>query len=268
MTASASIATPTMKIPFLGDQVERDMRRFVQKATKLTVAELVDRVLVEERLLPKKNGPRRRKYTVTLQFFDPSEYTETYGVEVEDVLRGLATNFVPMLEKEIKAELKRSKKQEKAQAADIGRGHAARMAEAQNEAEEQEAETLRHDTAEDVEDGDADDLKRAAQRNQNHDYDASDAGSEHGDLETDFEATFANATSQSKPSQEEPASNSESEDEAQPEATKSSTRRERLETLEHQCTVDTTFIHSVTFDKERGAFCKLELEVIQRCILC
>lgn len=258
MTASAHIATPTMKIPFVDETSEQEQRRFVQKASRLTVSEVVDQVLVEERLLPKKDGPRKRKYAVTLQFFNPAEYKDTYGIEVEEVLRGIATHFIPLLEKEIKAELKRSKKQAKAQAADIGRGHAMRMAEASNEEEQQEQEELRHDNAEDMEDGDADDLKRSAQRNNDHDYDATDNNSNAGDLEADFDAAF---NDNPKTTQPDSSDESEDEDESSAQNEDSEKKRERLDELESQATSSTMFTQSLTFDKEKGAWCKFDLEV-------
>lgn len=271
MTASASIATPTMKIPFLSDKSEAEQRRFVQKSSKLTIAEIIDQVSVEERLLPKTEGPRKRKYDVTLQFYDPAEYTQTYGVEVEEVLHGIVTNFMPLLEKAIKDELKRSKKQEKAQADDIGRGHAARMAEAQTEEEGQEDEILRHDNIEDMEDGDADDLKRAEQQNQNHDYDAEDDGADgtgKADPEDEFEAAFgADDTDNRNKTRDGDASGSDSEDEdAAAGASKSSRSsheksKERLEKLEAQGVSSSKFVGSFKFDKERGAWCKFDLQV-------
>lgn len=263
MTASAHIATPTMKIPFLEDKTEADQRRFVQKASRLTISEIIDQVLVEERLLPKTEGARKRKYQVKLQFYDPKEYTETYGVEVEEVLNGIVTNFIPSLEKAIKDELKRSSRQEKAQAADIGRGHAARMAEAQNEEEGQEDEILRHDNIEDMEDGDADDLKRAQQQNQNHDYDASDAGSDAGrDPEDEFEAAFASAGGSKTPGDAQSGSESEDEgDEPSDARDKHAQLQERMDKLETQGSKASHFVTNFKFDKQQGAWCNFDVQV-------
>lgn len=107
MTASRAISTPSMTLHLIPELDEGAGERFAKGITKLTMAEVIDEVEVQESIGQGIGYPRAKIYNVTLRLYPAAEYCETYAINVVDVLRTIETKFVPLLSKQIKKELTR-----------------------------------------------------------------------------------------------------------------------------------------------------------------
>ena len=106
MTASRNISTPTMSLYLHSDISMEDGKKFAKGITKLTLAEVVDSVLVDEKIAPGRGFARARTYSIRLNLFPSQEYIEEYAITVEDVLRTLQRKLLPTLERYIRKDLK------------------------------------------------------------------------------------------------------------------------------------------------------------------
>ena len=107
MTASKSISTPHMTLYLIPELDEDSGQRFAKGISKLTVAEVIDTVRVEEVIGKGIGFARAKKYNVRLNLFPAKEYCETYAITIADVLRTIEIKLIPMLSKLIKKELTR-----------------------------------------------------------------------------------------------------------------------------------------------------------------
>ncbi|KAJ5658746.1 DNA-directed RNA polymerase I subunit [Penicillium longicatenatum] len=107
MTASASIMTPTMTL-LLNDEIPQEhAEKFAKAISKLTIAEVVDKVQVKERIGAGVGYSRAKIYDIEVTFFPAEEYTKEYAIEIKDVQNALQSKFIPRLVKLTKAELKK-----------------------------------------------------------------------------------------------------------------------------------------------------------------
>lgn len=107
MTASRSISTPQMTLHLIPELDEDAGHRFAKGISKLTMAEIIDEVSVNESIGQGKGFARAKIYDVRLNLFPMKEYCETYAISAVDVLRTIEIKFIPLLSKMIKKELKR-----------------------------------------------------------------------------------------------------------------------------------------------------------------
>ena len=111
MTASAKIMTPTMTLYLDPKSTKKEGENFAKGITKLTLAEVVDHVIVEEKIGPGTVNGRAKIYSVRLNLFQSEAdyeghgYKETYGIQVADVGKAIETKFVPILVKAIRKDL-------------------------------------------------------------------------------------------------------------------------------------------------------------------
>lgn len=106
MTASTQIMTPTMTLVMNEEMPKDHSVRFAKAISKLSVAEVIDKVQVKERIAV--NGYSRAKvYDINLEFFPAEEYTAEYAIQIKDVQNTLQTKFIPKLVKLTRAELKK-----------------------------------------------------------------------------------------------------------------------------------------------------------------
>ena len=105
MTASKVISTPTMTLHLISELTEGGGQRFAKAISKLTMAEVIENVRVDETVGKGIGYHRAKIYTVRLQLFPAAEYCDMYAINVADVLRTLETKFVLTLSKSIKKEL-------------------------------------------------------------------------------------------------------------------------------------------------------------------
>lgn len=102
MTASKVLKTPTMALHFIEEIPLADREKFARGISRRSLAEVVDEISVKERLVSDT-----RTYEVKLALYPALEYTEAYTITVEDVARTLETKFIPILDRLMKAELRK-----------------------------------------------------------------------------------------------------------------------------------------------------------------
>ncbi|KIY73811.1 beta and beta-prime subunits of DNA dependent RNA-polymerase [Cylindrobasidium torrendii FP15055 ss-10] len=180
MTASQKPKTPSMTMIVDRDVSEEDIGRFCKRASKTTLAQVVQKVTVTEEL--KATGDaRRQQYTVDIDFYPQEEYAAEHDITAEDILEVFAGRFPLYLKKEIVAEMKKLDEDIKKQISDLGKG---------KKVSDIAGDDGRDDEAGDVEpapqkdsgdgdesehgDGDADDEKRKRQRNEQTTYEDDD----------------------------------------------------------------------------------------------
>lgn len=107
MTASANIMTPTMTL-ILNEEIPKEQaERFSKAISKLSIAEVVDKVQVRERIGTGIGHAKAKIYDIDVTFFPPEEYTAEYAINVKDMQNTLQNKFVPKLVNLTKAELKK-----------------------------------------------------------------------------------------------------------------------------------------------------------------
>lgn len=107
MTASANIMTPTMTL-ILNEEIPKDQAsRFAKAISKLSIAEVVDKVQVRERIAAGQGYAKAKVYDVEVTFFPPEEYTAEYAINTKDMQNTLQKKFIPKLVKLTRAELKK-----------------------------------------------------------------------------------------------------------------------------------------------------------------
>ncbi|KAK5124424.1 hypothetical protein LTR85_001641 [Meristemomyces frigidus] len=107
MTAAKNLATPTMTLR-LGEGMSGDEgRKFAKGISKLSLAEVVDRVTVAESTGKGTAYGEAKKYEVRLDFFPKEEYGREYAVTVEDVVATIENRYLPRLQALTRKELKK-----------------------------------------------------------------------------------------------------------------------------------------------------------------
>ena len=107
MTASANIMTPTMTL-ILNEEIPKEQaERFSKAISKLSIAEVVDKVQVRERIGTGIGHAKAKIYDIDVTFFPPEEYTAEYAINTKDMQNTLQNKFVPKLVNLTKAELKK-----------------------------------------------------------------------------------------------------------------------------------------------------------------
>lgn len=107
MTASATIMTPTMTL-LLNEEISKEhSEKFAKAISKLSIAEVVDKVQVRERIDSGVGYAKAKIYDVEITLFPAEEYCKEYAIEVKDVQNALQNKLIPRLVKLTKAELKK-----------------------------------------------------------------------------------------------------------------------------------------------------------------
>lgn len=112
MTASKKISTPTMTLHLNPELTESERENFAKGITKLTLAEVTEKVSVSERIEQRASQHRAKVYDVKLDLFPSEEYENTYAIEVGSVVKSIEFRFIPQLIKAITKELKHFENQE------------------------------------------------------------------------------------------------------------------------------------------------------------
>jgi DNA-directed RNA polymerase beta' subunit len=107
MTASASIATPSMTMHLNPEVTKEQAQQFAKGISRLSLAEVLDKVTVTEKIGRGVAYEQAKSYTVRLQLFPSDEYTKEYAITVEDVARTIETKFLPRLQAVVRKELKK-----------------------------------------------------------------------------------------------------------------------------------------------------------------
>lgn len=200
MTASEKPKTPSMNMRIRPGTPQDDIDTFCKRASRLTLAQVVESASVVEQLQANADS-RRMQYTVILDLFPREEYEAEHDVEPAEILQSFAVKFPLMLKKEITAEMKRLDADLKSQISQLGKGkkakgHDLEEPDAADEGGEEGAGGAKKRRDEDEEsevgDGDADDEKRARQKKELASYSDDDESEdeeigEYGDEELEAE---------------------------------------------------------------------------------
>ncbi|KAJ3114686.1 hypothetical protein HDU96_001778 [Phlyctochytrium bullatum] len=119
MTASTSIKTPFMRLPLLPGVSEAEGLRVAKAISKLTLADITEKVTVKERLL-RLDNERVKLLTVRLRFWPQSAYKSEHGLSPRDIGTIVEYRLVGLLDKAIVKELKIRQKMEDVSEEQIG----------------------------------------------------------------------------------------------------------------------------------------------------
>ncbi|OAX83041.1 hypothetical protein ACJ72_02603 [Emergomyces africanus] len=184
MTASNQILTPTMTGVLNKKLTEKDGRVFAKAISKLTLAEVVDTLRVQERISSGSGRGNAKIYDLEIDFFPPEEYTEEYAIRIDDVLKTLQGKFVPRLVKLTRAELKKRTDEKSLSAFSAAQpdiGASVGVVEESTRRFGREARDAAADANDDDDEEDQDDAKRAMSnmnRSNQVSYEAPDEGEE------------------------------------------------------------------------------------------
>ncbi|CAG8532386.1 1839_t:CDS:2, partial [Dentiscutata heterogama] len=112
MTASEKIKTPMMTLPLLENVSEQESAKFCQEISKLTLAEIVDQMIVTEHLSSKRDmdgSVRCRIYNIRMQFYSREEYTKEFNIVPSQIERAIESKFIKHLMNAISTEFKNTK---------------------------------------------------------------------------------------------------------------------------------------------------------------
>ncbi|GAA5929576.1 DNA-directed RNA polymerase I core subunit RPA190 [Sporobolomyces koalae] len=267
MTASQDIKTPTMNLPILENVTDTRLKTFCQSSTRLVLSQVLDDVTVVEKLSPKTaetNYSRQKTYTVRLNLFPRVDYEAEYSIKPEQIVTGIAKNFVPMLDKAILKEIKQNDKEIKSQAGDMGKGRKEKSRGGKSSGADEDgggeadAGVVGRDEGEEI-DGDADDERRKRQGDEEATYDEDEDEDNEDDAEEALEAKFKE-DDEDRESSDDDDSDAESEDEEIVAKRSKAQLVERIKTLERRVGESSRYINKLVFDKEEGEFCEFELE--------
>jgi DNA-directed RNA polymerase I subunit RPA1 len=98
MTASSSISTPSMTLRLIPELSAEEGERFAKAISVLSLAEVLNEATVEERIGKGVTFAQAKIYNIHLKLFPSKEYTETYAINIADVLNTLEHKFAPKLQ--------------------------------------------------------------------------------------------------------------------------------------------------------------------------
>lgn len=158
MTASATIATPTMTLTLRDSVSDRAAEIFAKRCSKLMLAEVIEKVTIQENLTRDS-----KSYKIRLDLFPREEYEEEYSITKKIVSNALKKRFVLDLERAVNKVLnpKRTKNKER-----IGKDDAMpEIGASAGPMEEAPRNERANDSGDDESDGDGeDDATNAKQR--------------------------------------------------------------------------------------------------------
>ena len=113
MTASANIQTPSMEIPLFenGEKGIKIAKRLKLKLTLVTLADVLEKVDVTERLRIGAGNNRSRIYSLTFHFLPRKYYQQKFCVKPKQILHYFESHFIkdvllPGMRKEAQAQSK------------------------------------------------------------------------------------------------------------------------------------------------------------------
>jgi hypothetical protein len=181
MTASTKPKTPSMRIAVRPGRSAEEIKKFCKAASRLTLSQVVESVVVTEKLAAKQ-GQRNKVFTIKINFFPEEEYRAEYDITPAEIKGSFGIKFAQVMKKEIQMELKKLDADLKNQISALGKGKAEREPRGSGGAPAEEAEdepaAPADDGASEVGDGDADTAKRARQQEEQVSYESDEDSDE------------------------------------------------------------------------------------------
>ena len=176
MTASQKPKTPSMTMKVRRGISPHDIDLFCKQASRITLSQIVDNVVVHEQLRVEDEA-RRTQFTVNITFYPKHEYQEEHDLQQAEILAAFGVKFPLTLKKEMVNEMKKLDADLKSQMAQLGQGKKVRSKEGEADEEGDDNEILRkknNDEESEAGDGDADEVKHSEQKKQQATYDSDD----------------------------------------------------------------------------------------------
>ena len=174
MTASQKPKTPSMTMKVRHGISPHDISIFCKRASRITLSQIVDNVIVHEQLRVEGEA-RRTHFTVEITFYPKHEYQEEHDLQPKEILAAFGVKFPLTLKKEIVNEIKRLDADLKSQMAQLGQGKRVRSKEGEDEDEDNETPRKKDADEESVAGvGDADEEQDSKQKKQQATYDSDD----------------------------------------------------------------------------------------------
>lgn len=175
MTASQKPKTPSMTMKVRRGISPHDISLFCKRASRITLSQIIDNVLVHEQLRVEDEA-RRTQFTVNITFYPKHEYQEEHDLQPAEILAAFGVKFPLTLKKEMLKEMKKLDADLKSQMAQLGQGQKAKSKEGEADDDEDTEISTKKNADEESEagDGDADEVKHNKQRKQQATYDSDD----------------------------------------------------------------------------------------------
>ena len=177
MTASQKPKTPSMTMKVRRGISPHDISLFCKRASRITLSQIVDNVVVHEELRVEDEA-RRTHFTVNITFYPKHEYQAEHDLQPAEILAAFGVKFPLTLKKEIVSEIRRFDADLKSQMAQLGQGKKVRSKAGEgDEDEDEDNETSRKKDADEeseVDASDADEMKRSKQKQQQATYGSDD----------------------------------------------------------------------------------------------
>lgn len=107
MTAATNPSTPAMTLRLIEEMTADDAKKFAKGISRLSLAEILDKVTINETVGEGTGYAQAKTYTIRLDFFPQNEYTKEYAITVGDVGHTLEHRFLPRLQAIVRKELKK-----------------------------------------------------------------------------------------------------------------------------------------------------------------
>ena len=197
MTASQKPKTPSMTMKVRNGISPHDINIFCKRASRITLSQIVDNVVVHEQLRVEGEA-RRTHFTVNISFYPKHEYQEEHDLQPTEILSAFGVKFPLTLRKEIVNEIRRLDADLKSQMAQLGEGKKDRSKKGGADEDEDEGNETsgKKDNDEEGEGsvGDADEEKDSKQKKQQATYDCDDEEDGEEDELDDDDAPEADAS--------------------------------------------------------------------------
>ncbi|NXI46308.1 RPA1 polymerase, partial [Galbula dea] len=266
MVASANIKTPTMSVPVLNTKrALKKVKQLKKQLARVCLAEVLQRVEIEESLRLRNKQNKHRLYKITFHFLPYEHYCEEKSVKPREILHFMETRFFKMFLEAIK---KKSAKMEsftevsarKATRKDLDGDQDKTQHDQETPAEEEENIV---DAEPDEGDGDATEAKRRKNQEEEVDYESEEENGEEN-VDEDLEDEETESEKEGAPGAEEEHNGAEADDSQHLSFESQTTReRERLRQsaeLRVKAVVDShPSIQEYSFDMERELWCQVSL---------
>jgi hypothetical protein len=105
--SSKIIKTPSLDLPTSVNK-EEEAKKFAKKLYRITLAELIDDVIITEKI-ELHTGRRARVYKVELLLFPPKKFSEKFELTSKELSNAIENRFLSALSREISKALKSQK---------------------------------------------------------------------------------------------------------------------------------------------------------------